>query len=78
MDFRRATAFSVREAIYGGCCFAVVCPSKETGRHRADGRQAVKKSLEPDYPPPEAMALRPIHGFATAISTSLLGRANEL
>jgi len=28
----------------------------------------VKKSLESDYPGPEAPALRPIHGFATAIS----------
>jgi len=29
---------------------------------------AVKKSLESDYPRPKAGALRPIHGFATAIS----------
>jgi hypothetical protein len=28
----------------------------------------VKKLLESDYPGPEAPALRPIHGFATAIS----------
>jgi len=28
----------------------------------------VKKSLESDYPRPKAGALRPIHGFATAIS----------
>jgi len=28
----------------------------------------VKKSLESDYPGPEDPALRPIHGFATAIS----------
>jgi hypothetical protein len=28
----------------------------------------VKKSLESDYPGPETPALRPIHGFATAIS----------
>jgi hypothetical protein len=28
----------------------------------------VKKSLESDYPVPETPALRPIHGFATAIS----------
>jgi len=26
------------------------------------------KSFESGYPPPEAVALRPIHGFATAIS----------
>jgi len=30
--------------------------------------KSVKKSLESDYPRPEAGALRPIHGFATAIS----------
>ena len=30
--------------------------------------EAVKKSLESDYPRPETSALRPIHGFATAIS----------
>jgi len=30
--------------------------------------QEVKKSLESDYPGPETPALRPIHGFATAIS----------
>ena len=29
---------------------------------------SVKKSLESDYPGPETPALRPIHGFATAIS----------
>jgi hypothetical protein len=28
----------------------------------------VKKLLESNYPQPEAGALRPIHGFATAIS----------
>jgi len=28
----------------------------------------VEKSLESGYPGPEAPALRPIHGFATAIS----------
>jgi hypothetical protein len=28
----------------------------------------VKKSLESNYPGPEAPALRPIHGFTTAIS----------
>jgi hypothetical protein len=32
--------------------------------------EQVKKSLESDYPRPEAVALRPIHGFATAISTA--------
>jgi len=31
----------------------------------------VKKSLESDYPRPETGALRPIHGFATAISKAL-------
>ena len=36
------------------------------GIHKPD----VKKSLESDYPRPEAVALRPIHGFATAISTA--------
>jgi acetolactate synthase I/II/III large subunit len=29
---------------------------------------AVKKSLESDYPRPQAGAFRPIHGYATAIS----------
>ena len=29
----------------------------------------VKKSLESDYPRPEDVAFRPIHGFATAISS---------
>jgi hypothetical protein len=29
---------------------------------------SVKKSLESNYPRPQAVALRPIHGFATAIS----------
>jgi hypothetical protein len=38
----------------------------------------LKKSLESDYPRPEAMALRPIHGFATAISTAFSGRAECL
>jgi len=28
----------------------------------------VKKSLESDYPRPQAGAFRPIHGYATAIS----------
>lgn len=31
----------------------------------------VKKSFEPDQQRPEAMALRPLDGFATAISTAL-------
>jgi branched-chain amino acid transport system ATP-binding protein len=35
---------------------------------RAFWHRVVKKSLESDYPRPEAGALRPIHGFATAIS----------
>jgi hypothetical protein len=33
-----------------------------------DASVVVKKSLESDYPRPKAGALRPIHGFATAIS----------
>ena len=41
-------------------------------------RHKVKKSLESDYPRPEAVALRPIHGFATAISTAFSGRAKFL
>ena len=31
-------------------------------------REIVKKSLESDYPRPQAVAFRPIHGFATTIS----------
>jgi hypothetical protein len=29
--------------------------------------ERIKKPLESDYPRPEAVAFRPIHGFATAI-----------
>jgi len=35
----------------------------------ADESCGVKKSLESDYPRPEGGAFRPIHGFATAISS---------
>jgi len=35
----------------------------------------VKKSLESDYPGPEAPAFRPIHGFATAISKAFSGQS---
>jgi len=37
--------------------------------------RVVKKSLESDYPSPEDPALRPIHGFATAISKAFLGQS---
>jgi hypothetical protein len=35
----------------------------------------VKKSLESTYPRPEGVALRPIHGFATAISKAIFRRS---
>jgi hypothetical protein len=37
------------------------------GKTYTKGRK-VKKSFESTYPRPEGVALRPIHGFATAIS----------
>ncbi len=43
----------------------------ETGTNKAWRRRKVKKLLESDYPHPEGGALRPIHGFATAISKIL-------
>ena len=37
----------------------------------------VKKSLESDYPRPEAVAFRPIHGFATAISKTFFRQSQR-
>jgi hypothetical protein len=42
---------------------------------RHSSTREVKKSLESDYPGPEAPALRPIHGFATAISKAFSRRS---
>ena len=44
---------------------------KKCGITPPDPIKRVKKSLESDYPRPEDVALRPIRGFATAISTTL-------
>jgi len=39
-----------------------------TKQAQEEGYEKVKKSPESDYPRPEALAFRPIHALATAIS----------
>lgn len=72
------TTFQAVETMFGLPLLAIAVDRPDQAQARLGGiggidpptGQAVevKKSLESDYPRPKAGALRPIHGFATAIS----------
>jgi len=47
---------------------AIRCLKNNSDRKGESQNTKVKKSLESDYPRPQAGAFRPIHGYATAIS----------
>jgi len=60
----KARKFDEATAIYPRLRCRFIHPLKEVD----ESTILVKKSLESDYPRPLAVAFRPIHGFATAIS----------
>jgi hypothetical protein len=59
---------NVRVEVVGTNGSEVAKVIKEVQKMNSQEKIVVKKSLESDYPRPQAGAFRPIHGYATAIS----------